>query len=60
MFQPCLPEGGPYEASSGIYPVMGKEKLGEGSIYVGSCRYVFIPMLQVESAKRIEYFLLIS
>ncbi len=24
--QPCLPQRGPYEASEGIYPVMGKEK----------------------------------
>ena len=31
-FQPCLPQRGPYEASEGIYPVMGKEKTGEGKI----------------------------
>ena len=29
-FQPCLPQRGPYEASEGIYPVMGNEKMGEG------------------------------
>ena len=28
--QPCLPQYGPYEASEGIYPVMGNEKLGVG------------------------------
>jgi len=27
---PACPQRGPYETSEGIYPVMGKRKLGEG------------------------------
>jgi len=29
---PVCPQRGPYEASEGIYPVMGKRKLGEGKL----------------------------
>ncbi len=33
VFQPCLPQRGPYEASEGIYPVPGKDKkLREGEV----------------------------
>ncbi len=36
---PVYPQRGPYEASEGIYPVMGKRKLRVGKIFlVGSCK----------------------
>ncbi len=39
---PACPQRGPYEASEGIYPVMGKRKLGVGKGMVVITTYCWL------------------